>query len=33
MDRPGALVKKLLVNPAILRLVRPLLMTGLHTLF
>jgi digeranylgeranylglycerophospholipid reductase len=33
MDRPGALIKKLLVNPAILRLVRPLVQTGLHTLF
>jgi digeranylgeranylglycerophospholipid reductase len=33
MDRPGAVIKKLLVNPAILRLVRPLLQAGLHTLF
>ncbi|MGB9176773.1 MAG: NAD(P)/FAD-dependent oxidoreductase [Methanoregula sp.] len=33
MDRPGALIKKLLVNPAILRLLRPLVRTGLHTLF
>jgi geranylgeranyl reductase family protein len=33
MDRPGALIKKLLVNPAVLRLVRPLLQAGLHTLF
>jgi flavin-dependent dehydrogenase len=33
MDRPGALIKKLLVNPAILRLVRPLVQAGLHTLF
>ncbi len=33
MDRPGALVKKLLVNPAVLRLVRPLLQAGLHSLF
>lgn len=33
MDRPGALVKKLLVNPSVLCLVRPLLQAGLHTLF
>jgi flavin-dependent dehydrogenase len=33
MDRPGALIKKLLVNPAILRLVRPLVQAGLHSLF
>jgi len=33
MDRPGALVKKLLVNPAILRLVKPLVQAGLNTLF
>jgi flavin-dependent dehydrogenase len=33
MDRPGALIKKLLVNPAILGLVRPLVQAGLHTLF
>jgi digeranylgeranylglycerophospholipid reductase len=32
MDRPGALIKKLLVNPAVLRLLRPLIQTGLHTL-
>jgi digeranylgeranylglycerophospholipid reductase len=33
MDRPGALIKKLLVNPAILRLLRPLAQAGLHSLF
>jgi flavin-dependent dehydrogenase len=33
MDRPGVLIKKLLVNPAILRLAGPLLQAGLHTLF
>jgi geranylgeranyl reductase family protein len=33
MDRPGALVKRLLVNPAILRLVKPLVQAGLKTLF
>lgn len=33
MDRPGALVKKLLTNPSVLRLVSPLLQAGLHTLF
>jgi geranylgeranyl reductase family protein len=33
MDRPGALIKKLLVNPSLLRLVRPLVQAGLHTLF
>ena len=33
MDRPGALIKKLLVNPAVLRLVKPLLQAGLHSLF
>ena len=33
MDRPGALVKKLLVNPSVLRLVKPLVQAGLHTLF
>jgi digeranylgeranylglycerophospholipid reductase len=33
MDRPGAVIKKLLVNPAILRLVRPLMQAGLHSLF
>jgi digeranylgeranylglycerophospholipid reductase len=33
MDRPGALIKKLLVNPAILRLARPLVQAGLHSLF
>jgi len=33
MDRPGTLVKRLLVNPAILRLVKPLVQAGLSTLF
>jgi digeranylgeranylglycerophospholipid reductase len=33
MDRPSALVKKLLVNPAVLRLLKPLVQAGLHTLF
>jgi digeranylgeranylglycerophospholipid reductase len=33
MDRPGVLVKKLLVNPAILRLAGPLMQAGLHSLF
>jgi digeranylgeranylglycerophospholipid reductase len=33
MDRPGVLIKKLLVNPSLLRLVRPLVQAGLHTLF
>jgi digeranylgeranylglycerophospholipid reductase len=33
MDRPGALIKKLLLNPAILRLVKPLVKAGLHTIF
>jgi geranylgeranyl reductase family protein len=33
MDRPGAMIKKLLLNPAILRLVRPLMQAGLHSLF
>lgn len=33
MDRPGALVKKLLVNPSVLRLVKPLVQAGLHNLF
>jgi digeranylgeranylglycerophospholipid reductase len=33
MDRPGALVKKLLVNPSVLRLLRPLVQAGLHNLF
>ncbi len=33
MDRPGVVIKKLLLNPAIFRLVRPLLQAGLHTLF
>jgi geranylgeranyl reductase family protein len=33
MDRPGALIKKLLVNPAVLRLVKPLVQAGLHSLF
>jgi digeranylgeranylglycerophospholipid reductase len=33
MDRPGALVKRLLINPSVLRLVRPLLQAGLHSLF
>jgi digeranylgeranylglycerophospholipid reductase len=33
MDRPGALVKKLLMKPAILRLAGPLAQAGLHTLF
>jgi flavin-dependent dehydrogenase len=33
MDRPGALIKKLMVNPAILRLVKPLVQAGLHSLF
>jgi geranylgeranyl reductase family protein len=32
MDRPGALVKKLLVNPAVLRLAGPLVQAGLHSL-
>jgi flavin-dependent dehydrogenase len=33
MDRPGALIRKLLVNPAVLRLVKPLVQAGLHSLF
>jgi geranylgeranyl reductase family protein len=33
MDRPGDLVKRLLVNPAVLRLAGPLVQAGLHTLF
>jgi digeranylgeranylglycerophospholipid reductase len=33
MDRPGVLIKKLLVNPAMLRLAVPLMQAGLHTLF
>jgi digeranylgeranylglycerophospholipid reductase len=33
MDRPGALVKKLLVNPSVLRLLKPLVQAGLHNLF
>lgn len=33
MDRPGTLIKKLLMNPALVRLVKPILQTGLHTLF
>ena len=33
MDRPGILIKKLLVNPSILRLVGPLVQAGLHSLF
>ncbi len=33
MDRPGILLKKMLMNPAIFRLVKPLLRTGFHTLF
>lgn len=33
IDRPGVLVKKLLVNPAVLRLLKPLVRAGLHTLF
>jgi geranylgeranyl reductase family protein len=33
MDRPGILIKKLLLNPAILRLAGPLVQAGLHSLF
>jgi digeranylgeranylglycerophospholipid reductase len=33
MDRPGALVKRLLVNPSVLRLLKPLVQAGLHNLF
>jgi geranylgeranyl reductase family protein len=33
MDRPGKLVKKLLVKPAVLRLVQPLLRSGLRSFF
>jgi geranylgeranyl reductase family protein len=33
MDRPGSLVKKLLLKPTILRLVQPLLRSGLRSLF
>jgi len=33
MDRPGILVKKLLLKPSMFRLLRPLLQTGLHSLF
>ena len=33
MDRPGTLIKRLMVNPSILRLVKPLLQAGLHSLF
>jgi digeranylgeranylglycerophospholipid reductase len=33
MDRPGKLVKKMLLKPAILRLIQPLLRSGLRSLF
>ncbi len=33
MDRPGRLVKKLLFKPAVLRLIKPLLSTGLRSLW
>jgi geranylgeranyl reductase family protein len=33
MDRPGILIKKLLLNPAMLRLAGPLFQAGLHSLF
>jgi digeranylgeranylglycerophospholipid reductase len=33
MDRPGVLIKKMLANPAILRLAGPLVQAGLHNLF
>ena len=33
MDRPGKLVKKLLIKPAVLRLLKPLLITGLRSLW
>ncbi len=33
MDRPGALIKKLLMNPSVLRLAKPLARAGLHSLF
>jgi hypothetical protein len=33
MDRPGVLVKKLLLKPAILRCAGPLLRSGLQSLF
>jgi digeranylgeranylglycerophospholipid reductase len=33
MDRPSALVKKLLVRPGVLRLIRPLVKTGLKAFF
>jgi geranylgeranyl reductase family protein len=33
MDRPGALVKKLLFNPAIISVLKPLIRSGLRSLF
>jgi hypothetical protein len=33
MDRPGPLVKKLLLKPSVFRLLGPLIRTGLHSLF
>jgi digeranylgeranylglycerophospholipid reductase len=33
MDRPGKLIKKLLMKPAVLRLISPLLRSGLRSLF
>jgi flavin-dependent dehydrogenase len=33
MDRPGILVKKLLLKPSVFRLLGPLIRTGFHSLF
>jgi flavin-dependent dehydrogenase len=33
MDRPGKLVKKLLLKPAVLRLIKPLISTGIRSLW
>jgi len=33
MDRPGTLIKKLMLNPALIRLFSPLIRTGLRSLF
>ena len=33
MDRPGDLIRRLLMNPSVVCLLRPLLKAGLHTLF
>jgi hypothetical protein len=33
MDRPGTLIKKLLLNPAMIPVLKPLILSGIRSLF